>query len=221
MEHLSFCKTEIGFHIEGFSDAIKVIQLDGPLAAQLAAYSLHHFDLRRALDILESINHVNADQHVTREALWHQAIVTYIKCFRPSEARGQLDERKVYKGEPPEARESFRYFLAIRNKNIVHDANSLTQCLPGAVLNKRDHEPKIAKIVCMNFVGSILGQENYSNLHLLITKALQWVNEKYDSLCDQMTRELEKENYENLLQREGMAYSKPGVDDVDKIRGRR
>jgi hypothetical protein len=214
MEDLGFSRTDAGFHIEGFPDAVKVIKLRGKLAARLASYSLHSFDLKRALRILESINKFGADQQMVQEALWHQAIVTYIKCFRPSEARYRLSEKKIYKEEPPEAFEAFRYFLAVRNKNIVHDENSYTQCLPGAVLNNRDQQQKIAKIVCVNFIGSDLGQGNYSNLHLLITKALKWVKAEFDSLCDRLTRELEAEEYENLLEREGITYSKPSADDV-------
>jgi hypothetical protein len=218
MEDLRFSKTDAGFHIEGFPDAVKVIKLDGKLAAQLASYSLHHFDLGRSLSILESINKVDPEQYVIREALWHQAIVTYIKCFRSSEARYQLSEKKVYKEEPPEALEAFYYFLAMRNKNIVHDENRYTQCLPGAVLNNRDHQYKIAKIVCMNIIGFDLGQESYSNLHLLTTKALERVEAEYDSLCDRLTRELEAQEYESLLEREGITYSKPGADGVHKSR---
>jgi hypothetical protein len=220
MEDLRFSKTDAGFHIEGFPNAVKVIKLDGKLAAQLSSYSLHHFDLGRALSILESINEVDPEQYVIREALWHQAIVTYIKCFRPSDARYQLDEKRLYKKEPSEALEVFYYFLAMRNKNIIHDENSYTQCLPGAVINNRAQKYKIAKIVCMNVIGSDLGQETYSNLHLLITKALEWVQAKYDSLCDRLTRELEAEEYESLLEREGITYSKPSADDVHKSRAK-
>jgi hypothetical protein len=214
MEDLRFSKTDAGFHIEGFPDAVKVIKLRGKPAARLASYSLHSSDLERALSILESINKFAPDQQLVQEALWHQAIVTYIKCFRPSEARYQLSEKKVYKEESPEALEAFRYLLAVRNKNIVHDENSYTQCLPGAVLNNRNQQHKIAKIVCMNFIGLDLGQGNYSNLHLLITKALKWVKAEFDSLCDRLTCELEAEEYENLLEREGITYSKPGADGV-------
>lgn len=218
MEGVSFSKTNAAFHIEGFPDAVKVIKLDGKLAGQLASYSLHHFDLRRSLSILESINEIDPEQYVIREALWHQAIVTYVKCFRRSEARHQLNENKIYKGEPSEALEVFRYFVSMRNKNIVHDENSYTQCLPGAVLNKRDHQYKIAKIVCLNVVGSVSGQGNYSNLHLLVAKALKWVEAEYDSLCARLTRELEADDYENLLQKEGITYSKPCIEDASKRR---
>ena len=218
MGSLLFSKKDTGFHIEGFPDAAKVIKLSGKLSDQLAAYALHHSDLRKALLILESINGIDPSSHVVREALWHQAIVTYIKCFRFSESRMQLDEKKIYKGDPPEAFDAFRYFVALRNKSIIHDVNSFTQCLPGAVLNERGHLPKIAKIVCMGFKGSVLGQEGYSNLHLLIRKALKWVEAKFDDVCDRITADLDAEEYDNLLNRDAITYSKPTLTDIDKAR---
>jgi hypothetical protein len=86
------------------------------------------------------------------------------------------------------------------------------------VLNARDCRAKIAKVICINVAGSVLGQDNYSNLHLLIKEALRWVDEKYEHLCDKITTELEDESHDSLSQRQGIIYSKPGADEINKNR---
>ncbi len=106
----NFSKKDTGFHIEGFPDAVKAIKLDGKLAWQLASCSLHRYDLKNSLAILESINGIDESAHIIRELLWHQAIVTYIKCFRSGKARTRLNEKKIYREEPAEALEAFEYF---------------------------------------------------------------------------------------------------------------
>jgi hypothetical protein len=107
---------------------------------------------------------------------------------------------------------------SLRNKNVVHDENSYMQCLPGAVLNRKGMDHKIAKIVCLSVVGETLGQENYQNLHLLATRAREWVVAQFDELCNVITRELELRPYEELLAREAITYTVPGADDVHKPR---
>ena len=76
----------------------------------------------------------------------------------------------------------------------------------------------IAKIVCLSVVGETLCQENYQNLHLLATRARDWVVARFDDLCDAITRELEPRPYEELLAMEGITYTVPGADDVHKPR---
>ena len=70
----------------------------------------------------------------------------------------------------------------------------------------------------MSVAGSVLGPENYSNLRLLIKKALQWVEARFDRLCEHITAQLEAEDYEDLLSRESIIYSKPTLADIDKAR---
>jgi hypothetical protein len=123
----------------------------------------------------------------------------------------------VYKGDAGTA-EPYKYFDSLRNKHLVHDENSYAQCLPGAVLNKREIKHKIAKIVCLSVIGDTLSQGNYSNLHLLITRAQQWVIEQFDQLCNILTDELEPEPYETLFARQGITYTAPRVDEMHKRR---
>ena len=217
MENFSITKTKGGFHIEGFPDAVKVVRITGPKAQRLASLALHRSDLEFSLECMKAINETPEQPHVLREALWRSAIVHFMKCFGHSESRSRLTPKVVFKGDG-EAFDVFRHFESLRNKNLIHDENAFTQCLPGAVLNRENLDHKIAKIICMSLVVSTMGQENYSNLHLLVTRTLRWVGEQFDELCDTLTTELEAEPYDELSAREGLIYKTPGPDDVHKAR---
>ncbi len=217
MEHFEITKTPQGFHVEGFSDAVKVFRLDGHKSKRMADLALHKADLDFALECLEQINKVPEQPDVLRQALWRSAVVHYIKCFGGNESRFSLVAQKVYKDDEG-AVEPYKYFDSLRNKHLVHDENSYAQCWPGAVLNKKEMNRKIAKIVCLSMIGDTLAQENYSNLCLLITRAQQWVVGQFDQLCNILTKELEAEQYETLVAREGITYTTPGVDEMHKPR---
>lgn len=214
-ENLSISRTDSGFRIEGYPDAEKLIKLDGPKAKRLADLALHGSDLEFSNQCLASIN-AHPDLLV-RESLWRSAIIFYCKCFGGSASRFKLDFDRVYKSEP-EAENAFSYFQSLRNKHLVHDENSYSQCSPGAVLNKREHESKIAKIVTVSHTALTLEQGNYANLELLISKAMQWVKNEYDVLCAILTSELEEQQYDTLLAKEGLLYRTPTVEDLDKKR---
>jgi len=81
MEHLRISQTDLGLHIEGFPDAVKVIRVDGPHAKRLADLALHESDLEFAADCVEAINHAPEEPLVLRQALWRAAIVHFMKCF--------------------------------------------------------------------------------------------------------------------------------------------
>jgi len=217
MEHIEITKTVDGFHVEGFPDAVRVLRIAGPKSRRLADLALHLVDLDFTLECLEALNGTPDEPHIFRRVLWDSAIVHFIKCFGQSDSRFSLDSNIVYKSDPA-AFEPYRYFDSLRNKNLVHDENSYMQGLPGAVLNKKGMDYKIAKIVCLSVVGETLGQENYQNLHLLATRAREWVVAQFDELCNILTRELEPKSYEELLAMEGITYTVPGADDVHKPR---
>lgn len=204
-------------HIEGFPDAAKVIRVEGPLARRLSDLALHRGDLEFADECLNLVN-TTPSPGVIRDALWRSAIVHFLKCFGDSGARFHLSASKILKGEAAEAMWAFSYFKSLRNKHVVHDENSCTQSIPGAVLNKGDKSYKIEKVVCFAAVTDTLVQENYSNLKLLIAKTRSWVVAEFDRLCDTVVAELEKEPYEKLFAKESMAYRAPTIDEVHQDR---
>lgn len=219
MEHLTFTVTDRQFRLEGFPDAVKIVRLAGPKAQRLADLALHKEDLDATLYRLHAINRVPDEDHQLREALWESAIVHFIKCFGGSESRFSLNAAQVYKGDVG-ALQAFAYFDSLRNKHLVHDDNSYTQCLVGAVLNKREVSPQIAKIIASSIVASVLGQENYQNLHLLATQARTWIVTQFDGLADVLTQELEAKAYEELLAMPEITYTAPGTSDVHTTRPR-
>lgn len=77
---------------------------------------------------------------------------------------------------------------------------------------------KIAKIVCLSVIGHTLSQNNYSNLHLLVTRAREWVVAQFDEICDVLTSELEPKSYDELFGLDGITYTALGADDVHRSR---
>lgn len=213
MDHFEITCEENEWHIEGFPNAVKVVRITGPKARRLADLVLHKADLDFALECLEAINHQPGDSSVTRQALWRSAIVYFMKCFGRNESRFSLDTRKVYKGDAA-ANEAFTFVSSLRSKHIVHDENSYAQCLPGAVLNKDGSDCKIAKIVCLGVMNDTLCQGTYGNLHLLSTRAREWVVAQFDELCAVLTAELEPQTYDELLAKDGIRYTPPTASDI-------
>ncbi len=218
MEQFAVSKTDTGFHIEGFPDAVKVIRLDSPQAKRLSDMALHKSDLEFAGACLDGLNTVPEKARVIREALWRSAIIHFSKCFGDSKARFQLDARRIYKAEPVEAMMAFAYFQDLRNKHVIHDENSYAQSLPGAVLNRGDKNYKIEKIICFNAIAGTLEEGNLSNLKLLIAKAHAWVDSEFDKLSDAIAKQLEKESFETLFAKEALSYQVPTVDEINKSR---
>ena len=196
VERFSVTKTDSGFRIEGFPDAVKVIRISGPEGKRLSDLALHRADLEFAAQCLEAINHVPDEPSVLRQALWRAAIIHFIKCFGSS-SRFQLSAKKIYRGNSM-ALSAFSYFDNLRNKHVVHDENAYAQGIPGAILNRSDKPYKIEKIVCFSAIAETLNQDNYGNLHLLTQAAIAWVAKDFDRLCEAQTKELEVKSYEDL-----------------------
>lgn len=170
---------------------------------------------------LDAINTAPEDPPIVREALWRCAIVYFAKCFGNSAARFQLSREKIYKGEPPEAKQAFEYFPHLRDKHIGHDENAYAQSISGAVLNRGDKPYKVEKIFCFRVHGNTLEQGNYGNLKLLIQKALAWVVAEFDTCCEIVTKELEEIPYDELLKRPDATYRAPTVEEISENRKNR
>ena len=212
MEPLNFIKTPGSFHITDYPDAVKVIGLTGAEARQLSDYGAHLFDLDFATSCLAAIN--EEEDFMVREALWHSAVIHFIKCFQFSKTRLKLREEVVYESDSG-ARTAFTYVKNLRNKNIAHDENAYSQCLPGAVLNRPDANLRVPKVMFLTAVASTLGPEDWSNLHMLATSARDWIRGRVDDLSDVIARELNQLSYEELDSRPVLEYSKPGPEDLN------
>lgn len=221
MEYFSISKGPSGFHVEGVPDAIKLIRANGPIADRISGLALHQTDLRFADQCLDAINQFPESASMLRAASWRSAVMHFGKCFGSSAARFQLNENTIYKNEPALALEVYEYFKNLRNKNIIHDENSLSQSITGAAaINRGDKPYKIEKIVCFAAISDVLGQENFSNLKMLIQKALEWVDAEFETCCQRLSRDLEMKPYDELFNMDVVMYSKPDIDDVGKNRNR-
>jgi len=218
MEQFNITQRESGLHIEGFPDAVKVLRIDGSRAKRLSDLALHKADLDFAENCLDAINLTTEDAYVVREALWRSSIVHFLKCFGDAGARFQLSAKKIFKAEPPEAMMAFEYFKGLRNKHLVHDENSYSQSIPGAILNNRNKGYKIEKIVCFSAIAITISQDNYNNLKLLIQKSRVWVIAEFDKLCEVLTEELERESYEKLFGKPSINYQLPMIDEIHRKR---
>lgn len=218
MENIKITKNDIGLQVEGFPDAAKVINLKGHKAKRLADLALHKADLEFANDCLIAIKSCTLKDRLMREALWRSAITHMFKCFGNSKSRFQLDKNRILKNEGSTAMIVFQYFKDLRDKHFIHDENSYTQGLPGAILNKKGKNKKIAKIVCLYVWAETLTPDNYSNLKTLVDKTQSWVLNQFNKLCSDIYENLENEPYEVLFSKEAMVFM---PSDIDKINQKR
>jgi hypothetical protein len=98
--------------------------------------------------------------------------------------------------------------------------NSYAQCIPGAVLNNPEIDPKIGKVVYVNVHGDTRNAGEIENLACLIRDAQAWVTARSDELCESVTKELESMAYDKLVSMDGITFTGPGVEDVHKVRPR-
>jgi hypothetical protein len=214
-----FKTTKVGstFHIEGFSDSVKVISICGKDAEKLSDFWLHRFDIRSAKECLEAINHTSENPRILREALWRSAVVFYFKCFGFNQSRKRLLYKEVYK-DNRQAQTIFIGLKSLRDKYLVHDENAYSQSFPGAILNKGNKSYKIDRVSCIAFLIETLNQENWNNLLMLTRLALKYIEEQLDKTCEILTKELETKTYDELIKMKPISWMAPGFKQIGKSR---
>ena len=216
MDPVSITLNDGNLHIEGYPDAIKLLRLQGKKAERLAHMGLHVGDLHFALRCLEAAN--TTSDNLARQSLWRSAVIHYIKCFVGGSRRSSLDAAKIYGRSDPLAMAAFKYFKNLRDKHFVHDENAYAMSIPCAALNDGGKPYHIEKVFAISVFNETLGQENYNNLHLLITSALNWAEQEFDNLADIITKELDSIPYDTLFEYPAVIYNLPSVDDIAKRR---
>jgi hypothetical protein len=216
MQNINFeHKKGYGFYITDFPNAEKIIALSGIKAQELADMALHRSDLIQAEEYLD-LSIVAEDTSPNQRALWKMAIITFTKCFGKNNGRAtSLDITQILPGDTL-GQEVFAYFKNLRDKNIAHDDNPISQCIVGAVINKADAPYKVEKIITMNILGEVNGEENINNLRNLIKNARSYVEKKYNELCDDLAGELETLSQSELIKMEAPSYNKPTAEDVSE-----
>lgn len=218
MENYEFAISESSFHIEGFPDCVKVIAVNDPQSKRIADLALHKMDLEFAKACLCEIMGNSALPDIVKESLWRSSVIHFMKCFGDSASRSQLSARKILQGQPPEAMDAYIYFKSLRNKHFIHDENSYSQCLPGAILNNGTKSYKIEKIVCFGANVNTSVQENINNLRLLIEQTISCVTTEFDQACESVTKKLEKIEYSELLNKDELSYKVPHTKEIHNSR---
>jgi hypothetical protein len=198
---------------------VKAINVTGDDASALADLGLHRSDLRFALESLEAMNYPGLSEHI-QQSLWRSAIVHYFKCFQQSKARSSLKVEDVYDGTPPEAMINYDHFRNIRNKTLVHDENSYTQVTVAAILNDGNGPNKIEGIRVLVASFGTLDQSQYSNFHVQVKRATEWVERQFNTLELKIRQSLEAMPYQQLCSMPAPTVRVPTVDEVSKTRAR-
>lgn len=205
------------FILTDFPDAKKLIKISGIKSQELAAMTLHKLDLDNSLECLLFLEKQKSNSF-EEMVFWKMSIIYFMRCFGKNNARKSKLNIKDILIDDNDGIEVFKYFKNLRNKNIAHDENPFQQCIPSAVVNKKDAKNKIVKIVCLSAQGEVSSIDNINNLKLLISKIKIYVINKFDNLCDDITKELESIPYSDLIKIESPTYNKPNVEDMGKNR---
>ncbi|MBF6033055.1 hypothetical protein H8F23_07320 [Pseudomonas sp. P155] len=211
MENLNLVMTENGLNLLGITDAVKLVEIDHPLAKRVADLYLHKIDIEFSNSCLDAIN--RTEDQIIREALWRSAVIHFFKCFGDG-IRFLLMSDQIYKGLPKEANESFKYFKLLRNKHIAHDENPYNQCLSCAAINDGGKDYHVEKIVCISSTSSTLDASHWSSLKALTDRALEWITLEFDISCEKLTKILEKETYEQITSKPSPHVTAPTAREI-------
>lgn len=198
MDELTLPEDGNTLHLGDFANASKLVVLPGELSRKAADLALHLSDLRLALNILEAMNGLNAPDFV-HEALWQSAVMTFMKCFTSGvRASAKLDPLTIYADRPPEALMNWEFFKGLRDKNLAHDVNAYSRCLPVAVLNHATSKRKIETVRCISHRFSVLSSDSYNNLKLICEHAVKWTKMEFDRAMKQLQDDFEEMSYDEL-----------------------
>ena len=197
----------------GFPDAEKFISISDPKLKRLSDLALHMEDLCFSSSCLKECQAQSSD--FLKQALWRCAIIHFVKCYGDHESRFSILPDKVFK-DIPNATSAFSFFKSIRNCHFIHDVNSFSMSVPGAILNKQGITPKIAKVMCITKMAESLCPENISNLKSLIATTQKWVENQFNEISQIVQVDLEKLDYANLSSMPEMNFSSPKVNEINE-----
>jgi hypothetical protein len=200
--------------IHDFPDAAKFVVIEGEKAKRIADLYLHNIDMNFALKCIREISITSNDEDFHNEVFWRCAILHFTKCFGDSAGRFVLNRDKVYKKHGLLAKEIFDFFKSLRDKHYVHDENSCLIAMPLGVIADSKKSYNVEKIVVPAFRVALLNPESLSNLANLILAAIEWIEQQFDVVADQLTVELESFSREDLLNMKEAVYSNPNLEEA-------
>jgi hypothetical protein len=202
MQPRNFSLVDGRFQLDDYAGAAKVVVVPGRAAQRIADLSLHMRDLLQVLEWWAALGRIApgldpGPGFTIRRGLWYSMVVSFCKCFGSSDGRGRLDPQAVFKGDA-ELLSEYRYFEDLRNKNFVHDENTMSQAFTLAVLNHPSQEPKVVDITCLSISDQGFNRKDIAKLEPLVRRTEQWVHEAFDEACARLKAELETQPYEAL-----------------------
>lgn len=153
-------------------DALHTGYLTGPAASNVAALSLHHFDMSFCERVLKEHRDKFVEEYNDVSlALWIAVVTKFMSCFQWARARPQLDAQHVYAGHPT-ALAGFELISALRDKHVVHDENSHYNAAAFAWLEPNGDVRHVAPFVVIARIDPAL----VTTMCDLVTHAQEYLN---------------------------------------------
>lgn len=157
---------------------------------------LHLEDLELAGNCLHRVKEFRGDPVLSR-ALWHTAVIHFVKCFKPASGRSNLDAKKVF-GSEESVKANLDYFVELRNNHIAHDSCHISQAVVGVTLNKPGVTPKLGHFFAASSLFDTLNPRTFRNLCDLVETAYIWVRREKVRRQEDIRGKLEAKAYEEL-----------------------
>jgi hypothetical protein len=111
---------ETGFHIEGYPDAARYVQLDTILFRRLADLRMHQSALRLCEAGMQAFGALEDKRSDGARLMLTGVVASFFSCFGQNNASLSLSSGRVFKGNA-DAKSAYNYWKALRNKLIIHN----------------------------------------------------------------------------------------------------
>jgi hypothetical protein len=170
---------ETGFHIEGYPDAARYVQLDTILFRRLADLRMHQSALRLCEAGMQAFGALEDKRSDGARLMLTGVVASFFSCFGQNNASLSLSSDRVFKGKA-EAKSAYKYWKALRNKLIIHNESGYCTQITGIVLGKNS---EVQDILSTQIMVDITGDEvTHQNLYQLIVDTQKYVGSEIDAL---------------------------------------
>lgn len=210
-----FAAVKRGRHLQLVDADEKVLfkQVSGPLVHQLQSVALHEVDLRFCKACLKELRALNWEKQSDQaEAYWIACITRFFKCFGGSKSRVKLSARKIFVTPPTD--DTFAFYLALRNKHIVHDENAFSNAHVVVAINTDDVSDPLKEVFVSPVHLFIINEVELDRLSLLVETASDWVVSKRVELEQLLENKYKPWARTRLFALPDLIVSSPDMDQV-------
>jgi hypothetical protein len=191
-------------------NALRAGSLTGPIAADVARLSLHHFDISFCQRILKEVNEYND----VSLALWIAVLTKFMSCFQNSKARPQLCPQEVYRANPT-ALEDFKLLMKLRNKHVAHDVNSHYNAAAFAWLEPNGDVRAVEPFLTVARIDPTL----VTTMRNLVGHALDFINTAMADAGKELLAQVQAMTpEERMALPTGVYFPLPTEDDIEQTR---